>query len=243
MIKKLFGILLAILIISFFTRNNIRYVRDIAPEVLKSPIQSPVRSPDGREFVKGSYRYKLAVVCDYTISGLVVSKRDYRMFSIYQSDNMFPFDICLIWGNNVKSGVFRNRALKFSQDCRWCNAQWWGNLDFNFSELSNNHLLIDKKDIESTVKGLVAGDQVTITGKLVNVKAELIAKAGQYDSQTLAWTSSTSRTDSGAGACEVIYVEGIQVLRPANMFSKIVYIVSLYGLLAVVLWGVVKFII
>ena len=77
----------------------------------------------------------------------------------------------------------------------------------------------------------MVGDQVRIEGKLVNVKAKLISPGGRFDSPEYSWNSSTSRTDSGAGACEVIYVEGITILKKANQFWRILFPISLYGIL------------
>jgi hypothetical protein len=242
MLGKIALALIAIMTVSFFMRNNIRNITDIAPEVLEQPLQQVVYSPDAIEFEKDSYRYTLTPVAKYTISGLVVSKKDYRMFSIYKTDSVFPYDLCLIWGSNVQSGVFRNRAVKFSQDCRWCTVECSGNASFNMQELSNNHLLINSQEIADTAKTLVAGDQVMIRGKLVDAKAVLVGKAGQFDAKSVEWRTSTHRNDKGAGACEIIYVEDLQVLRKSNIIAPILIQICLYGLLAIVLWSIYKFI-
>jgi hypothetical protein len=232
---------LVILAASFFLRNNIRYITDIAPEVLEQPVQQAVSYPEQIQFEKDSYRYTLEPVAKYTISGLVVSKKNYRVFSIYKTDSVFPYDLCLIWGSNVQSGVFRNRAVRFAQDCRWCTVEWSGNVVFNLQELSNNHLLTNDRDITDTVKSLVAGDQVIIRGKLVNAKAVLVGKAGEYDAKSVEWLTSKIRDDKGAGACEIIYVEDIQVLRKSNLIAQIVFQASLYSLLAIAMWSIYKF--
>jgi hypothetical protein len=236
MLAKAFAIAFAVLAASFFLRNNIRYVKDIAPEVLQQPRQIVTYDPSPIQFEKDKYRYTLSPVIDYTISGLVVSKKDYRLFSIYATDSVFPYDLCLIWGGNVESGVFRNRAVRFSQDCRWCTVEWSGHIAFDLNGLSNNHLLINDPAIEATVRSLVAGDQVMIKGKLVNVKAVLYGKAGQFDAPTVEWKTSTCRTDKGAGACEIIYVEDIRILRKSNVIAAYAFTLSKLVLLALVLW-------
>jgi hypothetical protein len=241
MLGKIAAALLVILAASFFLRNNIRYITDIAPEVLEQPVQQAVSYPEQIQFEKDSYRYTLEPVAKYTISGLVVSKKNYRVFSIYKTDSVFPYDLCLIWGSNVQSGVFRNRAVRFAQDCRWCTVEWSGNVVFNLQELSNNHLLTNDRDITDTVKSLVAGDQVIIRGKLVNAKAVLVGKAGEYDAKSVEWLTSKIRDDKGAGACEIIYVEDIQVLRKSNLIAQIVFQASLYSLLAIAMWSIYKF--
>jgi hypothetical protein len=240
MLGKIAAALLVILVASFFLRNNIRNITDIAPEVLEQPVQQDSYTSDKIEFEKDSYKYVLSPVAKYTISGLVVSKKNYRVFSIYKTDSVFPYDLCLIWGSNVRSGVFRNRAVKFAQDCRWCTVEWSGNVVFNQQELSNNHLLANDRDVADTVKSLVAGDQVTIRGKLVNAKAVLVGKAGEYDAKSVEWLTSKNRIDKGAGACEIIYVDDIQILRKSNIIAQIIFQTSLYSLLAIALWSVYK---
>ncbi|MEI9898720.1 MAG: hypothetical protein WDN28_33905 [Chthoniobacter sp.] len=54
------------------------------------------------------------------------------------------------------------------------------------------------------IAGLYPGEIVTMQGYLVNA-----GKTGGID-----WTTSLSRIDTGNGACEVIYVTGIQADKP-----------------------------
>jgi hypothetical protein len=128
--------------------------------------------------------------------------------------------------------------VHFSQDGRWCWVNWSGNVNFNLQELSNNHLLINQRDLLGKLKSIARGDQVKIKGKLVNVKAK---PSGSTESSEITWNSSTSREDSGAGACEVIYVEQIDILKKANVISRILFKLSFYGLLLMVLLSIFKF--
>ncbi len=224
--KGTFFILSAVFAVTFFTHNTFRNVDDIAPGVLKDPIQSEVEDAHTINFTRDGYEYSLTPLYDYEISGLVVSKMDYRVFSIDKYDSVFPGDLCMIWGPNVASRVYRNPAIKFSQDCRWCWVQWYGDVGFSMRELSNNHLLINSKALEAKFNSLVRGDQVKIKGKLVNVEAQMPGKPQTH----ITWHSSTNREDTGGGACEVIYVEDIRMLRKANELSDFLYNISRWGL-------------
>lgn len=239
--RYLFLGFLVIFIITFFARNNCRNVNEIHPALLNPPIQKSLWRSEKIEFTKKGYAYQLTPVYNYEINALIVSKMNYRLFSIYKTDALFPVDLCLIWGSNVKRGVYKNRSVRFSQDCRWCWAVWSGNVEFNLQELSNNHLLINSKKLERIVKSLVVGDQVKIKGKLVNVKANLVGKGRQYDAQELTWNSSVLRTDSGAGSCEVIYAEDIEILKKANVLSYYLFHISLFGLIILGIWRVTRF--
>jgi hypothetical protein len=75
---------------------------------------------------------------------------------------------------------------------------------------------------------------------LVNVKAVLADRGGRYDSAAMTWNTSTTRTDTGAGACEVIYVEQVEMLQPANVLSRNLFRASLAGLGLVLLWEIAR---
>jgi hypothetical protein len=224
--KCLFFVLSAVFAVTIFTRNTFRNVDDIAPQLLNDPIQAETEQTEPITFSRDGYEYVLKPLYDYEINGLVVGKMDYRVFSIDKYDSVFPGDLCMIWGPNVASAVYRNAAVKFSQDCRWCWVQWYGHVVFSMREMSNNHLLINSKYLESKFNGILRGDQVRVRGKLVNVEAQVPGKP----QSRITWNSSTSREDTAGGACEVIYVEDIQLLRRANELSRFLFMVSLWGL-------------
>jgi len=240
--KNLFWILLGLLAVSFFARNNYKSVGDIAPEVLQDPIQTPVASSASISFKANGYVYELEPLYNYEISAMLVHKLNYRTFSIYKFDKVFPFDLCLIWGDNLSKRPYRAGTLSFSQDCRFCWAQWREPIPFNLTQISNNHLLMNSKKFERVIGFLVYGDQIKIKGKLVNVRARKIASGCDWDAPSeVSWHTSTTRTDGGAGACEVIFVEDIKILRAANVFWRFAFLISLAGLIGLVVLNLVRF--
>jgi hypothetical protein len=68
---------------------------------------------------------------------------------------------------------------------------------------SNMHMIPADPDIEKSLKSLRSGQIVELTGYLVGVQEK-----GQW-----VWVSSTSRTDTGDGACEIIWVERLSVFK------------------------------
>jgi len=108
-------------------------------------------------------------------------------------------------------------------------------------EISNNHLVFKDKETEKKAKSLSNGDQVKIKGRLVNIDARNIGKPGQYDPENISWESSTSRDDAGAGACEVIYVDNIEILNKANPVSNSLFGFSFYGLLLFAIFNIIIF--
>ena len=240
--KNLFWGLLGLLVISFFGRNNYKSVGNIAPEVLQDPIQTPLAASAPITFKANGYVYELEPLYHYEISAMLVHKLNYRTFTIYNFDKVFPFDLCLIWGENLSKKSYRAGTLSFSQDCRFCWAQWREPIAFNLTQISNNHLLMSNRKFERIVGFLVYGDQIKITGKLVNVKARKIGSGGDWNAPSeVSWHTSTCRTDGGAGACEVIYVEDIKILRAANVFWRSIFLLSFAGLLGLIVLNLVRF--
>ena len=238
MSKYLFLALALTLATTFFTRNRLQTVDRIRPETLAEPVQVALAKPAVMTLTRNGYNYELTALYDYTISGLVAHKLNYGWFVIDRSEKAFPVDLCLIWGDNLRQKLHQDRSVRFSQDCRFCFARWDGNVPFNAEQLSNNHLLAADDALETKLKQIRAGDQVTLHGKLVNVKATLVGRGGRYDSTAMTWNTSTTRTDSGPGACEVIYVEQAVVLQSANLLSRKLFWGSAAGLGGLLLWKI-----
>ncbi len=240
--KYIFLFFFILLAVSFLVRNDYRAVDKIIPEVLNEPLQTETGSTDIIKFSKNGYDYELTQLYDYDISGLVVHKMNYSWFTIYKGEKVFSTDLCLIWGDNIKSKVFKNNSVKFYQDCRWCNVEWYGNVDFNLNQLSNNHLIVITPVLLNKIAAISSGDQVRIKGKLVYAKARPSGKTRDEDSNGFEWRSSVTRNDTGAGACEVIFVEDAQILAKAHPVACGVYLISLFGLALMVCVNLARFI-
>ena len=229
--RFLFLLLLVTWIVTYFVENNYRGVDKIVPEVLLEPRQTEAKNEPEIKFFNQGYEYRLQPQFNYEINGLLVHHLNYKRFSIYSYAGVFQEDLCLIWGGNVASKVYQSRDLTFSQDERFAYYQWTGNLEFNGSQLSNNHLIINSQELEKKLRSLNVGDQIKVKGKLVNVLAVNTDKTKLERPSSYQWRTSTIRTDTGAGACEIIYVEDIQVLQKGNPLAAEMHRGSLYGMI------------
>jgi hypothetical protein len=234
----LFLIFLITASVTFFTKESHRNVTAIDPRVLQEPVQEVTDLEDIIRFNKDGFAYTVKPLYDYDISGIVVHKQNYNTwYSISRIDRVFPVDLCLIWGDNVRSGVYKNSGTKFRQDFRFCLFTYTGGVPVLNEGVSNNHLVIKNDTLEKLAKSISGGDQVRIIGKLVNVEARPLAAAEKYEPDDLIWNTSVNRTDTGAGACETIYIESIEILKKGNANSHLLFTVSLYGMLVIVLVG------
>jgi hypothetical protein len=243
MVKLRAGLYVALLltaVVTYFTSTSLKTVGAFLPVEFTDPVMTPVKTTNSFEFVRDGYRYRCDPLFEYSISGLVVHQLDYSWFSIDHSERAFPVDLCLIWGENLARKVYLENTVNFSQDCRFCFVEWGANVSFRIDQLSNNHLVVSDPAMERKIKRVRASDQVTLHGRLVNVHGQLLGEGGRYDSEYFDWNTSTHQSDTGPGACKVIYVDAVTVLRQGNPVSRWLFRGSLWGLGLMTLWGTVK---
>lgn len=180
---------------------------DIDRSVRRDPIQEPLnKTPFPFEY--RGHRYQIEPVAAYAISGLVVSRNDISsVFDAYHTKDSVDFrDICLVWGSNVGSGVFRKfKFWSMPWSCHYQTDDRAALDSFNESQISNNHLLSADPAIRETISKMEIGDQVRLQGFLVNY--------WPLEASELVRRTSTTRNDTGNGACEVLWVERAEFLR------------------------------
>jgi hypothetical protein len=208
---------------SFFMRNRLPDKSLIHESLLQNPIQTKDDVPEPFEVTRKDVTYTVTPLFSYELWGMVVSYHHSASFVDIShklwNDYINVKDICVIWGKNVETGVykrmtFRNRdftcfyrypdretAELFTEDC-----------------LSNNHLLPADPLVAEAVLKARKGDQVRFKGWLVSYGQ----KGTPYSRG-----SSTVRDDRGNGACETVYVTEFEILREANAEWRILYKLSL----------------
>jgi len=173
-----------------------------------------IREPVQTEAVGKIYMtvndFDLTVDClyEYDIEALVVSTHDYRGRDLGTA--LSPKDLALAWGTVAE----KNKEVDFHwrQGNRW--YYWKVNtpqeLGIAGGELriirqsSNNHIIPADDGIREKVKYIRRGDHVRLKGYLVNINGR------KSDGSTFYWRSSTTRTDTGDGSCEVFYVTSVE---------------------------------
>ena len=115
-----------------------------------------------------------------------------------------PVDLAVGWGPMSDEAVLAR--LDVSQASRFYYYEWQGQPPIPREEIvshsSNLHLIPQNDEIASECKSLRAGELVHISGLLVEATGPDIGML----------RSSLSRTDSGKGACEIVWVEEIHKL-------------------------------
>ena len=166
--------------------------------------------------------YTIEPLFDYELDGVVVSLHDSDVFwDIYHFKDWKDFinirDLCVVWGDNVATGVFRDMAYKNSTWTCWISTtDPVANEGFAWDQLSNNHVLSHDESIQKAIKSAEIGDQIRFRGKLAKY-----SHAGGFHRGT-----STTRTDRGNGACETVYIEDFRIIRKSNTGWRLTYRLS-----------------
>ena len=219
------GISLVGLLVSFWNRNdlpgNVEYVAGIAQEPRQTPTDE---RPFDARFKDVTYRVEPEYA--YDITGMIVSYRHHdnnsRMHAL-ANDHLNMLDVCVIWGDNTANE--RLHKIDFWNGIFTCNVKTRDQLAwdaFNMEQLSNNHLISDDEFVRRQVRKIRIGDQIRVRGYLASYSS-----GGGYKRGT-----STTRTDTGDGACETIYVEGFEIVKPARSIWRLSMWISLAVLLA-----------
>lgn len=195
--KLVFVALIILLIYSYMTKDNYRQVQATLPDLYQEPIQTAARKKITSRFERDGYYYELTPLYDYELNAFIVSIKDYRRFSLKRSDNLYPLDLLVLWGDNVKKKLYQSPNLFFRQDIRQSNWYWFGNLGFNNNQAANVHLVVENDSLQNQLDRLQVGDQVKLKGQLVNVKAKSISATTFYELSNFQLNTSTTRTDSG----------------------------------------------
>ena len=147
-------------------------------------------------------RWTLTPRATYDITARVLSREDYRFDPIA---DLAPLDLALGWGPMSDNQVLQ--ALEISQGARFYS---WRpvteSLPIDLREVTthsaNTHLIPSDAAVAARLDALRHGGQVVhLTGLLVD--------GARDDGMTI--RTSLTRTDNGAGACEFMLVQNVQV--------------------------------
>ncbi len=157
-----------------------------------APLQSPVPASLPAFRLQAATLQPLA---GFSIDARVLSREDYTRG---REAELSPTDLALGWQRMSDEAVLSR--LQVSQSVRWYNYRWQGDPPLPPHEIArssaNMHLIPADAAAAAALRRVRTGDRVRIDGWLV----EAVANDGWR------WRSSLSRQDTGAGACEVIYV-------------------------------------
>jgi len=186
-------VILACLSYERWTERSITHPPGIL--VTAQPLQADMRATSF--FVDD---YELTRRARFEIRARVLSRESYRL---RRESNLSALDLALGWG--VMSDQAALDRIDISQGNRWYFTRYEHPAPLTDAQIvansSNMHMIPARKSIERRLKDLRPGNIVVLEGYLVDV----------YHVSGWRWHTSMSRTDTGNGACEIVYVESLTV--------------------------------
>ena len=171
-----------------------------APGVLVADAPAQVDLDHGAQLQRGDIT--LTTRAHFDITARVLSRKDY---SLGADADLIPIDLALGWGRMSDSDVLAK--IDISQSNRF---YYWHVDTFPIprreieTSSANMHMIPADEDVKHQLEQVRPGQVVHIEGFLVDA-----SRADGWH-----WNTSLTRNDTGAGACELIYVESIGTAAP-----------------------------
>lgn len=189
------------------------------PRVLSSasreePVQDKTREKPFDTSV-ADVQYRVTPRFTYDITGLVVSLHDSLAWWDYAhrewNDHINVADLCVVWGNNVKRDAYRQASFTHTQwECWWQTGAVPPEKMFDGDAMSNNHVVTADPALAKRLRDVRIGDEVRFRGYLIDYTTYLEGRP------TGSRNTSVVRTDSGEGACEIVWIDELQIIRSHN---------------------------
>ena len=139
--------------------------------------------------------FRLTPVAHFDVKARLLMRSVYRMD---RESELAPVDFALGWNRMADDDVLSRLAL--SQGNRFYFYRWDGEPPIPPGEIvvssANMHLIPVSREVDRTLRDLPLGALVHLEGMLVD------ASKGNWT-----WRTSRTRSDTGAGACELFFVE------------------------------------
>ncbi len=165
----------------------------------KDPVQSATHLPP--PFAHGDYT--VTPLARYAVTAIVLGRERYRHD---REAELAPVDLALGWGPMSVAPVIND--LKISQSGRWYEYRWSNEPPLDPGQIAthsaNTHCLPADEEVRASLLAVKRHELVTLEGYLVEVNGP----------DGYRWRSSLTREDTGARACEVLWVTGVNRRAP-----------------------------
>lgn len=167
------------------------------PNALKEPVQA---EPAGGPFAetRGRRTFRVTPRAGYDVAARVGATERYRAGA---AGALLPWDFVLTWGAATKEPAWS--SLSYLQTGRFYSWRGDDTLDPGYvaSHTANTHLIPATRRVAFALARVRRGDVVRLEGDLVDVDGP----------DGFVWRTSLTRTDTGPGACETLYVRAVTI--------------------------------
>lgn len=163
-----------------------------------APEQSAISDAETFEFND----YLITPLADFSLEAKVLSREDYFLD---RESELAPTDLALGWQQMSDETVLSQ--IEITQSGRWYH---WRVKAFPIprraieTQSANMHMVPADEQVAVMLDMVKPGQLIRLQGQLI--------RAESYDGWH--WQSSLSREDTGASACELVYVTALDILSP-----------------------------
>lgn len=217
---RLFILLCFIWSVSWYQKDQLPAQLPPLPELNNEPIQKKVEMDPFLTAIADE-NYLISPRYSYELWGMVVSVHHsdawWDRMHKRASDYLNIKDICVVWGQqNTRPEFYQNVDFSSGQwTCYYSTRDMQAHSLFQGEKFANNHILADDPFIAEQIMDSEIGDIIHFKGYLSDYKGR-IAQRG----------TSITRTDTGNGACETVYITDFDLLHRSNAGWKSVYSVT-----------------
>lgn len=167
-------------------------------KVEQAPKQTRLQNADSFEFDD----YLITPLANFALEAKVLSREDYMLD---RESDLAPTDLALGWQQMSDESVLAQ--IEIRQSGRWYH---WRVQDFPIprraieTQSANMHMVPADDDVAAMLDLVRPGQIISLQGQLIRVES--------YDGWR--WQSSLSREDTGASACELVYVTALEIVSP-----------------------------
>ena len=200
-LSKLLIVLITMILLLFVRQLTLEQV--VYPDEIEAPLQSDLKDTKEIKHIGKEGEVILLPKAEYTLKGVVKSKKKY---SDYPSQ-ISVYDLAIAWGelNDEENEDF----ITYSQSGRWYYYRYKSGTPVSAAYIAehsaNVHIIHKNMEILDQIKDVEEGDLIMLKGYLVDVDFN-------QDQNSSLWKTSTTRNDTGNGACEILYVEELTIL-------------------------------
>ncbi|WP_027485350.1 hypothetical protein [Rhodanobacter sp. OR87] len=198
--RKLLVAALLLLVLLGVLRHRQHLPLQPEPGVLAAEVPVQVDLDHGAQLQRGDVT--LTTRAHFDITARVLSRKDYARST---DGELVPLDLALGWGRMSDSAVLDK--IDISQSGRF---YYWHVEAFPIprreieTSSANMHMIPADPDVKRQLDQVRPGQLVHLEGFLVDA-----SRPGGWH-----WNTSLTRDDTGAGACELIYVERVDAAAP-----------------------------
>ena len=162
--------------------------------VLDAPHQKRL---DNATLIFRKDRYEIKALAEFALEARVLGREDYRFDA---GAALAPMDLALGWGPMSDSAVLAEIAIyQRNRFYYWFTATFPIPRRDIETHSANMHLIPASRAVADQLKSVRPGHIIHLGGYLVDVRRD----DGWH------WRSSLTREDTGAGACELVWVETV----------------------------------